>query len=182
MNQPHGKLMEDEKMDWQTKIMNRGINAQRVSLDAATKDRSRVHTLALMGGVTAGALVMPAAAMAGGTPPPPGAGTGASDITTACSDDTKSVVDLVKSVVGWAMLLGGILVVLMYVIAGIEWMTAGGNSSKVSKATNRLKNATIGLGILALAFLIRNVFLDLIGGALGENKKGETNVGQLEKC
>jgi cytochrome bd-type quinol oxidase subunit 2 len=143
---------------------------QRKTLNMIQGADPRVLKLSIAGAVGAQALMAPAGAMAtGGT-------TGG--VEAECSDSTRNVIDLVQSLIGWAMALGGILVVVLYILAGIQWMAAGGNQGKVQKATNMIKNATIGLIILAVAFLIRNVILDLVaGGADGNN-----NVGALRAC
>lgn len=50
-------------------------------------------------------------------------------------------------------LLGVVFIILM-IIGGFQWMTAGGNEEQVKKAQARIKNAIIGLVITISAFAI----------------------------
>lgn len=52
-------------------------------------------------------------------------------------------------------ILGTVVVVIM-IIAGFEWMTAGGNSDKVDEAKKRITHAIIGLAIILSAYAITN--------------------------
>jgi len=63
---------------------------------------------------------------------------------------TQYVADIINVFFG---LLGTIFIILM-VYGGYTWMTAAGNSEKVSKAQNTLKVAIIGLIIIASAYAI----------------------------
>ncbi|HOD87346.1 MAG TPA: hypothetical protein PKH52_03760 [bacterium] len=60
------------------------------------------------------------------------------------------VADTVQIVLG---LIGIILVVLM-IIAGIQYMTAGGNQTTVENAIKRIKNALIGLIIVLFSYAV----------------------------
>lgn len=59
------------------------------------------------------------------------------------------------------ILLGfiGIVLLLIVLYAGFEWMTAGGDSKKVESAKGRIGNAVVGLIILVAAFAISNFVL-----------------------
>lgn len=65
--------------------------------------------------------------------------------------DPRSVVaGIIKAVMG---LLGvGALIIFLY--SGFEWMTAGGNDTKVNDAKKRLWYAIIGMGVLLSAYAI----------------------------
>ena len=52
--------------------------------------------------------------------------------------------------------LVGIIVFLLYVYAGVIWMTAQGDSGKVGKAKDMIVAATIGMIIVLSAFAITN--------------------------
>lgn len=64
-------------------------------------------------------------------------------------------------------LLGVIFLVLM-LYAGFQWMTAGGDAAKVEKAKVGIRNAVIGLVILATAFAITNFIFGLLAGVTGD--------------
>ncbi|MCR4280443.1 MAG: hypothetical protein NUV82_03405, partial [Candidatus Komeilibacteria bacterium] len=48
----------------------------------------------------------------------------------------------------------GIIFMIFIIVAGIQWMTAGGNSESIKKAKDRLVNAVIGLVIITAAYSI----------------------------
>lgn len=62
-------------------------------------------------------------------------------------------------------LLGVILLVLL-LYAGFLWMTAGGNAEQIEKAKGYIRNAIIGLVIIASAFAITRFVLGLFEGAM----------------
>jgi UDP-N-acetylmuramyl pentapeptide phosphotransferase/UDP-N-acetylglucosamine-1-phosphate transferase len=48
----------------------------------------------------------------------------------------------------------GAIFFILIIISGVQWMTAGGNEDKVTKARTRLINAAIGLAITVAAYFI----------------------------
>jgi hypothetical protein len=58
--------------------------------------------------------------------------------------------ELISYVLGFL----GVVFLVLVVVSGIQWMTAGGNEEKVTKARNRLINASIGLAIIVSAYAI----------------------------
>jgi hypothetical protein len=60
------------------------------------------------------------------------------------------IADIIYIVLGFV----GIIFLVLVIISGYQWMTAGGNADQVDKAKTRLKNAVIGLVIVFLAFSI----------------------------
>lgn len=48
----------------------------------------------------------------------------------------------------------GLLFFIFLIVAGYQWMTAGGEEEKVEAAQGRIKNAVIGLLIVVFAFII----------------------------
>jgi hypothetical protein len=53
----------------------------------------------------------------------------------------------------------GILLLVLLLWGGFEWMTAGGDTEKVKDARTRITNAVIGLVIIVAAFAISNFVL-----------------------
>ncbi len=53
----------------------------------------------------------------------------------------------------------GIVLLVILLLAGFNWMTAGGDMEKVKKAQGQIKNAIIGLIIIVAAFAISNFVL-----------------------
>lgn len=60
------------------------------------------------------------------------------------------IANLVKVVLGFI----GVIFLVLIIIAGYNWMTAGGNEDKVKTAKSQMANAVIGLIIVLLAFSI----------------------------
>lgn len=52
--------------------------------------------------------------------------------------------------------VGGLAVILMFLWGALDWITAGGESSKVATARQKIINAIIGLIILVASFVIIN--------------------------
>ena len=50
--------------------------------------------------------------------------------------------------------LVGILFIVLTIISGYQWMTAGGNEEQVKKAQARIKNAIIGLVVVFSSYAI----------------------------
>ena len=57
----------------------------------------------------------------------------------------------------------GTLIALVFLIAGaIEWITAGGESSKIEKARNKITQAIVGLIILVFLFAIISIINEVV--------------------
>lgn len=59
-------------------------------------------------------------------------------------------------IINTVLSLLGILFIVLIIVGGFQWMTAGGNEEDVKKAQNRIKNAVIGLVIVVSAYAIWN--------------------------
>lgn len=73
-----------------------------------------------------------------------------------------NLVNTIAIVLRWALGFIGILVFLIFLFAGFEYATAGGDSSKTEKATGRMVSAIIGLIIIFFAFVLSNAVLSFI--------------------
>lgn len=72
---------------------------------------------------------------------------------------------IVANVIRVVLSFLGILFVILIIVSGFRWMTAGGNEDIVHQAQSRIKNAVIGLLIVVMAYGITNfVFKNLPGG------------------
>lgn len=60
----------------------------------------------------------------------------------------------------------GVIFALLIIYAGIQWMTAGGDTSRVEKAKSILKNSVIGLIIVLLAMGITEFIAQLFERAI----------------
>jgi hypothetical protein len=60
----------------------------------------------------------------------------------------------VQAIFSWSLVLGILIAVLMFMVAGLQWMMARGDASKISQAKDRMQNAAVGLAILLGAYTI----------------------------
>ena len=83
--------------------------------------------------------------------------------STQCSPKgEKSIGDLASSIVSLLSLIVGIAAVIMIIIAGLKYVTSGGDSNAVGSAKNTLIYAIVGLIVVAIAqfivhFVVKNV-------------------------
>lgn len=61
----------------------------------------------------------------------------------------------------------GIVLLILIIWSGIQWMTAGGNTDAVSEAKQRLINAVIGLVLVMAALAISTFVFDALTSATG---------------
>jgi hypothetical protein len=78
-----------------------------------------------------------------------GAVSGSGGCTTKAGEPTVN--SLVSSIVNVLSVIVGIVAVIFVIYAGFKYVTAGGDSSKVSSAKNTLIYAIVGLVVAALA-------------------------------
>lgn len=62
--------------------------------------------------------------------------------------------DYIVGVYRYAVFVGSILSIIMIMIGGLQWLTAGGNASKVGAAKNRINGAVVGLLLVLGSYLI----------------------------
>ncbi|MCL5459887.1 pilin, partial [Loigolactobacillus coryniformis] len=63
---------------------------------------------------------------------------------------------LIQQIFIWSLGLLGIAVFVMFFYAGFLWLTAAGNTAKVSEAKRRMTNAVFGAILLLSSYLILN--------------------------
>lgn len=62
------------------------------------------------------------------------------------------------------IIVGGIVVLVNFIQAALEWITAGGDSSKIGKARDKILQSFIGLAILVFSFILINFVGDILFG------------------
>jgi len=67
---------------------------------------------------------------------------------------TADLESTVVQIVQWVLGFLGLIAVIMILIGGFQWMTAGGNEEKVASAKKVISAAVIGLIIVLLAWAI----------------------------
>ncbi len=66
-----------------------------------------------------------------------------------------TIIKLVLSVLG-------VFFLILIIIGGYQWMTAGGNDEIIGKAKKRIMNATIGLVIVLAAYIITSLIVEVL--------------------
>ena len=73
-----------------------------------------------------------------------------------------SLIEAITIIINWVLGFVGIIIFIIFLYAGFEYATSGGDSSKTEKATGRMTNAVIGLIIVFFAFVASNAILSFI--------------------
>ncbi|MBI4142770.1 hypothetical protein HY480_02765 [Candidatus Uhrbacteria bacterium] len=73
---------------------------------------------------------------------------------TATGLSTKDVREVIARIINVAMGLLGIIAVIVILIGGFYWMTAGGNEEKVETAKKYIFSGIIGLAIILTSYAI----------------------------
>ncbi|MEY2986052.1 MAG: Type secretion system pilin [Candidatus Parcubacteria bacterium] len=76
--------------------------------------------------------------------------------------EATNLIGTISVVIRWALGFIGIVVFLIFLFAGFEYATAGGDEGKASTAQKRMVNAVIGLIIIFFAFVASNAILSFI--------------------
>lgn len=75
----------------------------------------------------------------------------------------KDISSLIIVVISNALAFIGIIFLVIVIISGFQWMTAGGNEETVQKSKTRIINAIIGTAIVFLTYIIINfLFANLL--------------------
>lgn len=61
---------------------------------------------------------------------------------------------IITSIILYILGFVGLIFLVMIVMAGIKWMTAGGNADQADKARSQIKNAVIGFAVVMIAYSI----------------------------
>jgi amino acid transporter len=73
-----------------------------------------------------------------------------------------SLVEAITIIINWILGFVGIIIFGIFLYAGFEYATSGGDSSNAEKAQKRMVNAIIGLIIIFFAFVASNAILSFI--------------------
>jgi len=93
------------------------------------------------------------------------------DAKISATTARQNFANVVGKIVG-AFLAGlGVIFLAYMVYSGFQWMTAGGEEEKITKARTRIINASIGLAIVALSYGVTATILT----ALNYNSQPTTN-------
>ncbi len=84
------------------------------------------------------------------------AGVTVTEVAFGGKKEFSNIGDFLKTNFNLAITFAGILAVIMIVIAGVQWVTSGGNSEMITSAKKRIGGALTGLLIAYLSFTILN--------------------------
>jgi hypothetical protein len=76
------------------------------------------------------------------------------------------ILGFIGQLIRWTLGLLGTIFFVITLFAGFQYMTAGGDSQKVSSAVGLLKNAAIGLVIIAGSYLITEYVISAVLGGV----------------
>lgn len=69
--------------------------------------------------------------------------------------------NVIGRIISVAMTIMGSIALVMFIYGGFVWMTAAGDSAKVSKAVHILVWSTLGLIVIFLAYILTNLLFDI---------------------
>ena len=83
---------------------------------------------------------------------------------SGCGDDDAggTVNNIVVTVINVLSLIGGVIAVIMIIVAGLRYMTANGDTGSLTTARNTIIYAVIGLVVIALAQIIVRFTVDRV--------------------
>ncbi|MBU1034964.1 MAG: MMCAP2_0565 family pilin-like conjugal transfer protein [Patescibacteria group bacterium] len=110
-------------------------------------------------GLTLGLTALPAVALAQTNPFEKAANMAGDVGTNAGLGQPKDLTQILGQIINVVLGFLGIVLLGYLLYAGFMWMTAGGDSTKVDKAKDMIKNAIIGLVIIVAAFSISSFVL-----------------------
>lgn len=83
------------------------------------------------------------------------------------SEGNNTVGSIIATVIEAFLTLLGIIFLILMLIGGYKWMTAGGNEDQIKEAKSYIKNAVIGLAIIIMAYAITYFVFEALGDSVG---------------
>lgn len=109
-----------------------------------------------------------------------GGGTGGYGTTGLGVGDPKLLATKVGEVIGMVLSVFGVVFLGLTVYSGIQWMTAGGNEEKVTKARERIIRAAIGLGIIIMSYALTSFIVTRMQGVSEQQPPEQINCHQFD--
>lgn len=78
---------------------------------------------------------------------------------------------ILGQIIGVALSFLGVVLLILVIYSGIQWMTAGGNTDAVAEAKQRIVNSVIGLVLVLAALAISQFVFDTLTSATGTTPK-----------
>lgn len=70
---------------------------------------------------------------------------------------------IIGTLVGFLVVISVIAALIYIILGAFQWITSGGDKTKVESARNHIIAAVVGLVIIALSFVILNIVTNLLG-------------------
>lgn len=93
--------------------------------------------------------------------------------------NNKTLPETIGSIINVALSLLGVVAVVIILIGGFKWMTAGGNDEKVGEARKLIFSGIIGLAIILSAFSIAKFVLNSLQTATGAGQSTTVNTAPI---
>ena len=77
--------------------------------------------------------------------------------------DIDNVISLIDKATDWLYAIGGALALVIIIVGGISYMTAGGNEDRQKSAKKTIITGLIGTAIILLAAVILNTLAKFLG-------------------
>ena len=87
--------------------------------------------------------------------------TGEGDFQGIGYKETEAI-SVISGIIQFVLSLIGIFFLILVIMGGYQWMTAGGNEETIAKAKKRIINATIGLTLVLAAYAISYFIIYMI--------------------
>lgn len=88
---------------------------------------------------------------------------GTFDASQNATDAPGIIAELASTLLGFLTVLAGLAFILYFVLGGLSWISAGGDTAKVEAARSQMINAAIGLTVVVSSYAI----IGIVGSVLG---------------
>ncbi len=97
------------------------------------------------------------------------------EVGTPIEEGTRTIAEYIRSIYQYMLAVVGLLAVVILMISGVVWLTAGGNTERIGQAKNFMTGSLTGLVLMLTSYIIlRTVNPDLVEFKITEIDKIET--------
>lgn len=91
-----------------------------------------------------------------------------SGLVNVCGDRATNIClsDIIGGLIKAVLQFMGILLLILFIYGGFLWMTSAGDSKQVEKARNMIRDAVIGIILIATSFALADFILGQISNAI----------------
>lgn len=86
---------------------------------------------------------------------------------TTGPDTPEDLADVIVLVAKWFFTIALIIAVIIFIIGGIQYMTAGGDEEATKKARQKIVYTSIGVAIILLSWLLIRIISGVLGTGTG---------------